>query len=136
MRSAVLYSRHINSPSPVTSPPPREHPKNQKKSSPRCPNNTSSPQSNPPTSLLTSSHPHLLPFFPPATVLTPLLPPPTARPRYSPPSPFSAPQAAQSISILTVAQISPPAHARCTRAADGQKAAKTVLVWPQGWVWA
>jgi hypothetical protein len=77
---------------------------------------------------------HLLPFFPPA-LTAPLLPAiATGTPRN--PSPFSAPQAAQSASILTVAQISPLEHARCTRAADGQKAAKTVLVWPQGCVWA
>jgi hypothetical protein len=81
-------------------------------------------------------HSHLLPFFPPALTGSALLPPAiaTGTPLYS--SPFSAPQAAQSASILTVAQISPLEHACCIRAADGQKAAKTVLVWPQGWVWA
>lgn len=79
--------------------------------------------------------PHLLPFFPPLTGPPTLLPAPTATPRNSL-SPFSTPQAAQSVSILTVAQISPPEQARCTKAADGQKAANTVLVWPQGWVWA
>jgi hypothetical protein len=85
---------------------------------------------------------HLLTFFPTTALCPPaaappanLLPPAIATPRYS--SPLSEePQAGQSISILTVAQISPPAQGRCTRAADGQKAAKTVLVWPQGCVWA
>jgi hypothetical protein len=89
-------------------------------------------------------HHHLL-FFPPTTALCPpavappanLLPPAIATPRHSSPLTLSEdPQAAQSISILTVAQISPPEQGRCTRAADGQKAAKTVLVWPQGCVWA
>lgn len=82
--------------------------------------------------------PHLLPFFPrpaPPTFPPTLRPAATATPLNSP-SPFSAPQAAQSVSILTVAQISPLEQGRCTSAADGQKAAKTVLVWPQGWVWA
>lgn len=60
---------------------------------------------------------------------------PTATPLIPSASP-SAPQAAQSVSILTVAQISPLEQARCTSAAAGQKAANTVLVWPQGCVCA
>lgn len=44
--------------------------------------------------------------------------------------------AEQAASILTEAQISPRPHGFWRSAASAQKAAKTVLVWPQGCVWA
>ena len=81
------------------------------------------------------------PTFLPATLFPPLSLPPPSLPLPPPPSPPAAPARAathpsHSLSILTVAQISPDAQGCWRRAEAGQKEAKTVWVWPQGWVWA